>query len=93
MTSVKTRKLAEHYNVLFFDQRGVGRSSAVTRENVANIDPKNYGTPENVEDIADLVSRVVKKKRHWTKPAPQAKRELVTPSCKSYILGTMFISA
>lgn len=53
--------LAEKYNVIFYDQRGVARSSAITNANVASLDLNNYGTPENVEDLSDLVTHVVKK--------------------------------
>jgi pimeloyl-ACP methyl ester carboxylesterase len=54
-------KLSERYNVLFYDPRGVARSSAITSANVASLDPYNYGTPENSADLSDLVSHVVRK--------------------------------
>ncbi len=51
--------LAKNHNLLFYDQRGVGRSAAVTAENRQGLDLGLYLTDSNVLDLAELVRQVV----------------------------------
>lgn len=49
----------EQFNVLLYDQRGVGRSSQVNKDNIENIDLDLYTTNDNVEDLALLIKNLI----------------------------------
>lgn len=54
------RELAQSYNVFFYDQRGAGRSSAITAENAAQVDFSFYHTDDHVRDLELLRDRVIR---------------------------------
>ncbi|MBK7892077.1 MAG: alpha/beta hydrolase [Bdellovibrionales bacterium] len=54
----KSSALGKNYNVLFFDPRGVGKSSPITRENVSRRKLQNYRIENLISDIEELRLRV-----------------------------------
>lgn len=61
------RSLSEHFNVMFYDQRGIGMSSVLTAENLAGADLTYYSTPVNSWDLEQLRRYVVGTKYNDTK--------------------------
>ena len=55
--------LATNYNILFYDQRGVGRSSVISKENLSNVDLGFYHTKNNIEDIETIRKRIIKQEQ------------------------------
>lgn len=55
----KSSQLGQKFNLLFFDPRGVGRSSPITQSNVANKNMKNYTFDGMVEDIEALRTQLL----------------------------------
>ncbi len=54
----KNSDLGLKYNVLFFDPRGVGRSSPINQENLSRRKLQNYQIDNLVEDIEELRQRL-----------------------------------
>lgn len=57
--------LNSHFNVLFYDQRGVGHSSAITTENLKQRNLSYYRTQNNVSDLEILKHRLLGKNESW----------------------------
>lgn len=55
----RSTTLGQKYNLLFFDPRGVGKSTPVTQENVIRRNLKNYTFSGMVEDIEGLRQALV----------------------------------
>ncbi|MBK9322347.1 MAG: alpha/beta hydrolase [Bdellovibrionaceae bacterium] len=55
----KNSDLGQKYNVLFFDPRGVGRSSPVNQENAVRRKLQNYQINNLVDDIEELRQRLI----------------------------------
>ena len=53
-------KLAENFNVLLFDYRGMARSSVINTQNRGNADFEMYHTQNLIDDIEQLRAKVIK---------------------------------